>query len=227
MQMWKGSSHSKVQVESVRIRQPDSKRMNIHSNINHCWCVNVIHPINRLSLFHEPCETGAAVCRVVGLSGILNWTRHSYLHLHCVSRATAFPFSAWQYPSFLFISRRSGWRKWITGLSRRGTGAITEVCEKRNFDMWGLLTLYSSWTLGVCYGTSHCKTVAPKANRPAGVISSAHLFLLWLHLPPTFAQTIYFLLFSHTKLPDRLPSVTSIYITNDITEENTIRPKSL
>ena len=123
------------------------------------------------------------LCGVVGLSGILNWTRHSHLHLHCVSRATAFPFRGWQYPSFLFISRLSGRRKWITELSRRGTGAITGVWEKRNFDMWGLLTLYPSRTLGVCYGTPHCSTLAAKANRPAGVISSAHLFLPGLRLP--------------------------------------------
>lgn len=96
-----------------------------------CFCVDVIHPINVPPFFHEPFETGALVCRVMGLSGILNWTCHSYLHLHCVSRASAFPFSAWQYPSFLFISRLSGGRKWITGLSRRGTGAITEVCKKK------------------------------------------------------------------------------------------------
>lgn len=92
--------------------------------------------------------------RAAGLSDILNWTHHSYLHLHCASRATAFPFSDWQYPSFLFISRLSGRRKWITGLSRRGTGAITAVRGKRNFDMWGLLTLYFLRTLGVCCWTN-------------------------------------------------------------------------
>lgn len=152
-----------------------------------CWFVSVIHPINNPPpptppfFSPQPCETGAALSCVVGLSGILNWTHHSYLRLHCVSRATAFPFSAWQYPSFLFISRRWGKRKWITELSRRGTGVITAVWKKRNFDIWGLLTLYSSQTLGVCYGTSHCSAPAAKANRPAGVISSAHLF----SLPPS------------------------------------------
>lgn len=125
----------------------------------------------------------------MGLNGILNWTRHSYLQLHCVSWASAFPFSAWQYPSFLFISLLSGRRKWITGLSRRGTGAITEVCEKRNFDMWGLLTLYFLQTLGACCETSNCKNLDTKANRPAGVISSAHLFPSWFHLPSTFTLT--------------------------------------
>ncbi len=177
--------------QSVRIQQSDSKEMNIPLKRKPCWCV-AVHPINRPFLFPPPCETGAAVCRVVGLSGILNQTHYSYLHLHCVSRATAFPFSAWQYPGFLFISRLSGRRKWITGLSRRGTGAITGMWGKRNFDMWGLLTLYSLRTLGVCYGTSHCSTPAAKANRPAGVISSAHLFLPCLHLPPTFSLTLCF-----------------------------------
>lgn len=109
-----------------------------------------------------------------------------YLHLHCVSRATAFPFRGWQYPSFLFIALLSGGRKWITGLSRRGTGAITGVWEKRNFDMWGLLTLYFSRTLGVCCRTPQCWTPAAKANGPAGVISSAHLFS---SLPPAFSLT--------------------------------------
>ena len=56
----------------------------------------------------------------------LNWPLLP-ANLHCVSRATAFPFSAWQYPSFLFISRLSGRRKWNAGLSGRGTGAITGV----------------------------------------------------------------------------------------------------
>lgn len=116
-----------------------------------CWCLNAIHPINHPCFFHKPFETGAVVCYVMGLNGILNWTRHSYLQLHCVSRASAFPFSAWQYPSFLFISLLSGRRKWITGLSRRGTGAITWVCEKKKLwyvrftyflflaDPWGML----------------------------------------------------------------------------------------
>lgn len=156
------------------------------------WFVSVIHRINP-SLLPQPCEIGATLSCVVGLSGILNWTHHSYLRLHCVSRATAFPFSAWQYPSFLFISRLWGKRKWITKLSRTGTGAITAVWKKRNFDIWGLLTLYSSQTLGVCYRTSHCSTPAAKANRPAGVISSAHLFFPCLHLPPIFFLSLSFL----------------------------------
>lgn len=90
--------------------------------------------------------------RTLGLSGILNPLPRS--GLYCVSRATGFPFSAWQYPSFLFISHLWGGRKWITGLSRRGTGAITVARSKRNFDIWGLLAFHSRGALGVCYGTS-------------------------------------------------------------------------
>lgn len=158
------------------------------------WFVSVIHPIIHPSLFPQPCEIGAALSCVVGLSGILNWTHHSYLRLHCVSRAAAFPFSAWQYPSFLFISRLWGKRKWITKLSRTGTGAITAVWKKRNFDIWGLLTRYSSQTLGVCYRTSHCSTPASKANRPAGVISSAHLFFpTSICLPFSFSHFLFWL----------------------------------
>lgn len=178
-----------------------------------CECSTPNQP--SLVFFHKPFESGAVMCRVVGLNGILNWTHQSYLQLHCVSRAPAFPFSAWQYPSFLFISLLSGWRKWITGLSRRGTGAITEVLEKRNFDMWGLLTLYFPQTPGVCCGTSCCKNLAAKANRPAGVISSARLCPLCLHLFSFFTSTFCFYLLPLDLLSHcHLPCVVSIYITN-------------
>lgn len=175
MQMWKSLSCSTVQVYN-KVSGFCSLTPNRWISIQ-TWTTLLCEMLYQSTPLPPPppCETGAAVWRVVGLSGILNWTRHSYLHLHCVSRATAFPFSTWQYPSFLFISRLSGRRKWITGLSRRGTGAITEVCEKRNFDMWGLLTLYSLWTLGVRDITA-LDSLAAKANRPAGVISSALFF---------------------------------------------------
>lgn len=100
----------------------------------------------------------------------------SWLQTNCL------PVNAWQYPSFLFISHLWGRRKWITVLSRRGTGAITVERSKRNFDIWGLLAFYSCGAFGVCCGTSHWPSLAAKANRPVGVISSAHLFNC-LHLP--------------------------------------------
>lgn len=130
--------------------QTEKERNVSHSNNLPCWFFLVLDSYSHfplfLSLIRQSCT--------LGLSGILNQVPHSCLY--CVSWATAFPFSVWQYPSFLFISHLWGRRKWITGLSRRSAGAITVAQSKRNFDIWGLLAFFYSWgALGVCYGTSH------------------------------------------------------------------------
>lgn len=153
----KGLSHLPVQVYNKvsGFCRLTAERWISHSNINHAdmWMLYTQSTVPPFSsgMWDRCC---CVLCSGTEWHFYLN--SPFYLHLHCVSRATAFPFSRWQYPSFLFISRLSGRRKWITGLSRRGTGAITGVWEKRNFDMWGLLILYSLRTLGICYGTSHC-----------------------------------------------------------------------